>query len=142
MRLSTYAQSLSLLFLSGALAADSKAPKPCTVSSASRAVTYDLNPMAVLPPKPGKKTHKDDREESWHARGYDYGSNFTLNFCEPVIEELENVVGVDEKLWRNVSAYYTDRDRTYSIGYVMQRIPSLIWGMSLISFYSTHDYIG
>ena len=68
------------------------------------------------PTKEGKKAHKDDRTESWHAKGYDYQTNFTLNFCAPVVEELRDVVGVDEGLWRNVSAFYTLGGKTYSIG--------------------------
>ena len=64
--------------------------------------------------------HKDDPEpyvaHSWHARGHDYGANFTVNFCAPVVETLENVEGVDRSLWANVSAYYEKDGRTYSIG--------------------------
>ncbi|MCJ1478265.1 Cation-independent mannose-6-phosphate receptor CI-MPR [Lambiella insularis] len=107
------------LSASGGQAAESKplrSTKPCVVHSESRGLQFDLNQLAVSPPQDGKKAHKDDREESWHARGYDYGSNFTLNFCAPVIEELEDVVGIDEKLWKNVSAYYTRKGKTYSIG--------------------------
>jgi hypothetical protein len=61
--------------------------------------------------------------ESWHARGYDYGTNFTLNFCAPVVETLgkdpREFEGIDKDLWRNVSAYYTDGKRSYSIGYAI-----------------------
>lgn len=102
-----------------AQAADSKSPKPvkpCTIYSPTSGSFFDLNPLSVQLPKEGKKAHKDDRTESWHAKGYDYGTNFTLNFCAPVIEELEGVVGVEEGMWRNVSAYYTLDGKTYSIG--------------------------
>ncbi|MCJ1438185.1 Cation-independent mannose-6-phosphate receptor CI-MPR [Xylographa pallens] len=117
MRVLDYTLLLALC-CSGAQAADSKPLKPlkpCTITSKS-GLTFDLNAIAVHPLHDGKKTHKTDREESWHASGYDYGSNFTLNFCVPVIEELEKVVGVDENLWRNVSAFYTKGGKTYSIG--------------------------
>lgn len=60
----------------------------------------------------------DEGPKSWHARGYDYNSNFTMNFCGPVVEEIKDVVGVDEKLWQNVSAYYTVNGKVFSIGYV------------------------
>ncbi|MCJ1284246.1 Cation-independent mannose-6-phosphate receptor CI-MPR [Xylographa opegraphella] len=103
------------LCLSSAQAADPKPLKPCTITSKS-GLTFDLNAIAVQPLHDGKKAHKSDREESWRAAGYDYGSNFTLNFCAPVIEELEKVVGVDESLWRNVSAFYTKGGKTFSIG--------------------------
>ncbi|MCJ1386563.1 Cation-independent mannose-6-phosphate receptor CI-MPR [Xylographa soralifera] len=114
MRVLHYTLILALCF-SSAQAADSKPLKPCTITSKS-GLTFDLNTIAVQPLHDGKKAHKSDREDSWHASGYDYGSNFTLNFCAPVIEELEKVVGVDEHLWRNVSAFYTRRGKTYSIG--------------------------
>ena len=66
----------------------------------------------------GKKVHGDDRDESWHAKGHDYGTNFTLNICAPVIEDLEDVVEVDKARWRNVSAFYRSDGKTYSIGWV------------------------
>ena len=90
------------------------APNPCTIRSPS-GLSYDLNPMAIVPHADG--TFKEgERNTSWTARGYDYGSNFTLNFCAPVVEELDNVYGVDRKLWGNVSAFYTRGSRTYSLG--------------------------
>lgn len=98
-------------------ASDSKPVKPCTIHSPSSGSYYDLTPLSVLPLKDGKKAHKDDRSESWHARGYDYPTNFTLNFCAPVIEDVKNFVGVEKGLWRNVSAFYELGGKTYSIGY-------------------------
>lgn len=97
-------------------ASDSKATKPCTIHSPSSGSYYDLTPLSVLPPHDGKKAHKDDRSESWHARGYDYPANFTLNFCAPVVEEVRDVEGVARGLWRNVSAYYELGGKTYSLG--------------------------
>ena len=87
----------------------------CTITSPSNGGYYDLNTITVQAPKDHKT---DDRTESWHARGYDYGANFTLNFCAPVIESITEVVGVDEGLWGNVSAYYTKNGDIYSIGSV------------------------
>ena len=98
--------------------ADSKPtpePKPCTVQSASSGSFFDLNPISIPPIDPEDKKHTG-RNASWHARGYDYGANFTLNFCTPVIEELKDVVGIEKELWRNVSAFYTKDGKTYSIG--------------------------
>jgi cation-dependent mannose-6-phosphate receptor len=95
----------------------SKAPpvKPCTVRSATSGAFFDLHSLSIKPPaKDSKKT--EATVESWHAKGYDYGSNFTLNFCDPVVEELTDVEGVDRALWRNVSAYYTVGHKTFSIG--------------------------
>ena len=108
---------LPLLLSSTTLAADPKETKPCTVYNPSNGNTYDLNTITVQPLIDHKKAHKDDRIESWHARGYDYDTNFTMNFCAPVIETVEDVVGVKEELWKNVSAFYTVGKKTYSIGY-------------------------
>ncbi|KAI9695512.1 MAG: Cation-independent mannose-6-phosphate receptor CI-MPR [Candelina mexicana] len=102
-----------------ATASDDKTPKPtnpCTIHSPNTNSFFDLTPISLSPPEEGKKAHKDDRTESWHAKGYDYPANFTINFCAPVIEEVKNVVGVKEELWRNVSAYYVADGKTYSIG--------------------------
>lgn len=48
------------------------------------------------------------------------GYNFTMNFCGGVVEDLAakgGVVGLDESLWRNVSAFYETEDgKIYSIG--------------------------
>jgi cation-dependent mannose-6-phosphate receptor len=100
---------------------DSKGKKepvhaPCTIRSPTSGAFFDLNPIHVILPDDPKKAAKDARNESWSARGYDYGTNFTLNFCGPVVENLTNVVGVDEARWQNVSAFYQLDGKTYSIG--------------------------
>ena len=102
--------ALLSILTSSAFAADSKPLKPCTIVSPTSGDFYDLNTITVQPPKDPKKAR------SWHARGYDYGTNFTLNFCAPVIETLTDVVDVDESSWQNISAYYTFEGKTYSIG--------------------------
>lgn len=90
--------------------------KPCTLRSPNTGSFFDLNPLHVTLPDPESKPSKDARLESWHARGYDYGANFTINFCGPVVEDLDHVVGLGRELWRNVSAFYIKDGRTYSIG--------------------------
>lgn len=115
MRTSSAVSILLHLYFSSTLAAESPL-KPCTLKAPFSGAFYDLNIITVQPLKDHKKAHKDDRAESWHARGYDYGTNFTLNFCAPVIKSPEDVVGVDESLWGNVSAYYEMNGKTYSIG--------------------------
>jgi cation-dependent mannose-6-phosphate receptor len=105
---------------------------PCTLRSATSGKFFDLNPLHVALPDPDKKQPKDARTESWHARGYDYGANFTMNFCGGVVEDLamgifgdgerdaervaKGVVGVEREMWANVSAFYTWAGRVYSIG--------------------------
>lgn len=105
-------------------AADDKTkPKlPCTAHSAVSGSFYDLNSISLKPVDDSKKSSNKDRVESWHARGYDYGSNFTLNICAPVLEPVKDVVGLDSDLWKNVSAYYETGGKTYSIGCVLVQI--------------------
>ena len=104
--------------LLSAAADEPKHPKPCTVTSPSGSY-FDLSPLSVLAPDHAHRKGKDDRTESWLARGHDYGVNFTMNFCAPVVEEVHDVVGVDEAEWRNVSAFYEENGRTYSLGWVV-----------------------
>jgi cation-dependent mannose-6-phosphate receptor len=95
-------------------AEDSKPDQPCTIRSATTGTYFNLRPISLLAPK----EISDEAAElhSWHALGYDYGVNFTINFCAPVLEKLTDVAGVDKNLWQNVSAYYTKDNHTYSIG--------------------------
>lgn len=109
--------SLLLLLSATSLASDhsSKPWKPCTVRSPTTDRFFDLNPIHRAPPEEGK-TPKEGEEGSWRAKGHDYGANFTLNFCGPVVEELHDVVDLDKELWRNVSAYYEKDDKVFAIG--------------------------
>jgi len=92
-----------------------KVVEPCTVASSSGSF-YDLRKLTIQLPKDGKKAKKSDKVEDWHAKGYDYPANFTLNICAPVIGKIERPVGIDKKLSQNVSAYYEMGSKTYSIG--------------------------
>ncbi|KAK2736157.1 Cation-independent mannose-6-phosphate receptor CI-MPR [Myotisia sp. PD_48] len=116
-------QLFPLLFIPSITVALSEGPaplpeKPCTIHSPNTGLYFDLSTIAVLPPeeKDGKKHFNVDRNESWHARGHDYGANFTINICAPVIEQLTDVVGVEKERWQNISAYYEMNGKTYSIG--------------------------
>lgn len=88
---------------------------PCTITSTTGSF-YDLRPLSITPPVEGKKPTKSDKTDSWHAKGYDYKANFTLNVCAPVMEELEDVVGINSKQWGNVSAYYESGSEIFSLG--------------------------
>lgn len=115
--------SFLLLYPLQALADGLAAPapdKPCTIHSPNTGLYFDLNTISLLPPgaRDGQKPHFEDREASWHAKGHDYPANFTVNVCAPVIEEVQDVVGVDKERWQNVSAFYEMDGQTYSIGYV------------------------
>ena len=113
----------------------------CTaISSSGSGAFFDLRPeIAVAPADPASSSSSSNSINhqqlaappssqplggsqptvDYRARGWDYGMNFTLNICGAVVEPVRDVVGVDEKLWRNVSAYYTTADgQTISIGWV------------------------
>jgi cation-dependent mannose-6-phosphate receptor len=123
MRVSLFCVLVALLQSHAAFGASSndksKPIKPCTIRSPSTDRFFDLNPIHISLPESGKKAHKDDKTDSWHAKGYDYGANFTINFCGPVVEELDDVVDLEKSLWKNVSAFYKMDGKQYSIGYVM-----------------------
>jgi cation-dependent mannose-6-phosphate receptor len=94
-----------------------KVVEPCTIVS-PKGHFYDLRSLTATLPVEGKKATKYQKTEDWPAQGYDYhnGTDFKLNICAPVIGEVEDVVGVDKGLWRNVSAYYELDSKNYSIG--------------------------
>ncbi|KIN06034.1 hypothetical protein OIDMADRAFT_24376 [Oidiodendron maius Zn] len=110
--------ALLLIFALTVVSADDKTKPhadPCTIASSSGAF-FDLGSLAVLPVEEGKKPTKTQKTESWHAKGYDYPANFTLNVCAPVIEKLDKVQGVDEDLWKDVGAYYAVGSKQFSLG--------------------------
>jgi cation-dependent mannose-6-phosphate receptor len=89
-------------------------PEPCTIRSPHTGAFFDLNTLNI--PNPDSK---HSRDYSWNTTGWDMGYNFTMNFCGGVVEKLEDlggVEGVDKSLWRNVSAYYRQGGKVYSIG--------------------------
>jgi cation-dependent mannose-6-phosphate receptor len=90
--------------------------KPCTIRSPASGAFFDRSSLRLHPPKDTKDVKKGEVLESYHVKGQDYGANFTINFCSPVVEDLTNVEGVERKLAQNVSAYYTIGKKTYSIG--------------------------
>ncbi len=110
--------SIALLLLAAqyVTAASDKPLLPCTIVSPTTDRFFDLNPLQRLPPSADGKKKKDSDEGSWHARGYDYGANFTINFCGPVVEELTSVQDLEKSLWKNVSAYYEKEKKQYAIG--------------------------
>lgn len=109
--------ALALLAPLGSAASDEKKPDiiPCTAKSPNTNGFYDLRPLAVQLHDPSKKLGKA-KTDSWQSRGHDYKGNFTINICAPVVEEIEDVVGVEEKRWGNVSAYYEADGKVFSIG--------------------------
>ncbi|KAI9891128.1 MAG: Cation-independent mannose-6-phosphate receptor CI-MPR [Vezdaea aestivalis] len=111
-----------------------KAGPACTVHSSNSGSFFDLRPLSLLPPKDDAKPAKEQRIESWHAKGYDYPYNFTINFCAPVIEDLKKVQGIDSAHVKNVSAYYEDHGKIYSIG--QQSASPIFRGRKLVLNYT------
>jgi len=111
-----------LAFASSCAAADDKKKtpplNPCTIRSPAGNF-FDLRPLTRETPKSDAKTKDTTPVKSWTAIGHDYGANFTLNICGPVVEELHDVEGVDKDLYKNISAYYIKDRNTYSIGYTI-----------------------
>lgn len=98
-----------------ASAATDKPLKPCTAISPTTERFFDLNPLHRARADDSSKKKEGDGG-SWHARGHDYGANFTINFCGPVVEELTQVQDLDKDLWKNVSAFYEKGDKQYALG--------------------------
>jgi len=116
MKFALYSSALCFFAARTAVASsNNKVHKPCTARSPTTDRYFDLNPLHRVLPEEGKKA-KEGEEGGWHSRGYDYGYNFTINFCGPVAEELKHVEDLDKDLWGNVSAYYRKGDKTYAIG--------------------------
>ena len=110
-----------------------KPPKPCTITSPAM-LDFDLSGLSVLPKTEGQKNKKDAKEESWMARGYDSGVNYTINICAPVVEDVKKVEGVDESKWHNISAFYTTLEgKTFSLG--MQHSELVFRGRKLVLHY-------
>jgi len=119
MRILLYLLASALPAWAASSSDDSKHPHiPCTIRSPTSGAFFDLNPVRIELPEEGKTAAKGARNTSWPARGYDYGANFTLNFCSPVVEELHDVIGVDKSKWGNVGAYYEAGGKIFSLGSV------------------------
>ena len=116
MQFSSITLLLLSIYSSSALAStDTKPiPKPCTIYSPTTGSFFDLRPLQL---KTEGTNYQAASNESYHAKGYDYPSNFTINFCGPVVESLNDVEGISSSKIANVSAFYRDsRDDVYSIG--------------------------
>jgi cation-dependent mannose-6-phosphate receptor len=88
---------------------------PCVATSSSGAF-YDLRPDIAVAATDGRKGHKGQTEDYVYAKPHDWHYNFTMNVCAPVVQEVKDVVGVDKAMWKNVSAYYEQDGKVYSLG--------------------------
>lgn len=108
---------LGVLALHGGQTQATEEKKPCTAHSLKTTSFYDLRPLSLHLPVEGDETLvKGAKTESWRSSGYDYGTNFTMNICAPVLEEVRDVAGLKHEEWKNVSAYYARDGETYSMG--------------------------
>lgn len=90
------------------------APKPCTIHSTSTGSFFDLRPLQLT--RDGTK-YQYAVNESYHSRGYDYPANFSMNFCDAVVEDLDDVEGITSNRVANISAFYKNqKGELYSIG--------------------------
>lgn len=137
MNLLYYSLSFYLCLSSASAAApkETAAPEPCTIRSPTSHAFFDLNPLHIEDPMLSKSKHP--RDYSWNATGWGLGYNFTLNFCGPVIEDLDEmggVAGVERSLWKNVSAYYKQNGKLYSIG--LQNSAPVFHGRKMVLNYT------
>ncbi|KAG7135175.1 putative mannose 6-phosphate receptor-like protein like [Verticillium longisporum] len=110
------AASASVSFAAEEKPSTTPSPPACTAVSKTSGAFFDLRPDIAAIPEEGKTAKSGSATSDYHARGYDYGRNFTLNICAPVADPVEHVVGLGKDEWKNVSAYYTYKDEVYSIG--------------------------
>jgi cation-dependent mannose-6-phosphate receptor len=96
----------------------------CTAtSSTGSGAFFDLRPDTAVAVGASGASYRTPTKD-YYARGHDYGRNFTLNICGAVVEPVTGVVGVEESMWANVSAYYTEGDDIYSLGLVLTALNS------------------
>ncbi|KXJ94877.1 mannose-6-phosphate receptor binding domain-containing protein [Microdochium bolleyi] len=97
---------------------------PCTATSGSGAF-YDLRADIAVPAKEDGSKPKDSLHRptsDYKPRGWDYGANFTLNICAPVVEPFDNVKDIEEGHWQNISAYYQLKGEVYSLGFASSEL--------------------
>jgi cation-dependent mannose-6-phosphate receptor len=92
---------------------------PC-VATHTNGGFFDLRPDAAVAVAEGQKPPRGIPTQDYTARGWDYGSNFTLNICNAVVGKVDSVVGVEMPMWKNISAYYEVKGKAYSLGYGAQ----------------------
>ncbi|KAF8251841.1 mannose 6-phosphate receptor domain-containing protein, partial [Wilcoxina mikolae CBS 423.85] len=83
----------------------------CTVTSPHSENFFDLRKLRR---DPNAKVPQTD----WIVKGLDYGTNFSINICGPVIADATGVEGVDESKKSAVGAFYEMNGTMYSIGSV------------------------
>ncbi|KAF2860769.1 putative vacuolar sorting receptor [Piedraia hortae CBS 480.64] len=119
-------------------AKEAHVPEPCTIRSPNTHAFFDLNKLRIEDPTESKA--KNPRTWSWNTTGWGLPYNFTMNFCGPVIERVRDVVGVEERLWRNTSAFYRHDGKVYSMG--LQNNEPVFHGRKLVMNYTNGSPCG
>lgn len=110
---------------SGTSSTNTAIATPCVATHSTTGSFFDLRPDIAAAVKEGEKHHKGVPTEDYTwSRPAEWPYNFTMNICAPVVEGVADVVGVDKKLWQNISAYYEADDKVYSLGCAILYSPS------------------
>jgi cation-dependent mannose-6-phosphate receptor len=109
---SVYLILLSLLPTSFAVSEPPEKPidPECTVTSPFSENFFDLRKLRRVP-------DSDPPQTDWFVKGQDYGANFSINICGPVLAD----VSADGVTNGGVAAYYEMNGTVYSIGYTCPR---------------------
>ena len=104
-------------------AGDSKPKKPakpvdpeCTVTSPHSENFFDLRKLRRL-------SNATPPQSDWIVKGLDYGANFSINICGPVIADTSGAQGVGEEARGSVGAFYEMNGTMYSIGFRRTLLP-------------------
>jgi cation-dependent mannose-6-phosphate receptor len=109
MRLSSvFVVLLSLLPPSFAVSEPPEKPNDpeCTVTSPFSENFFDLRKLRRVP-------LSDPPQTDWFVKGQDYGANFSINICGPVLADV-SADGVPDS---TIAAYYEVNGTVHSIGY-------------------------
>jgi len=122
MRLPSQYLLLFLWLLPFSLAASEPPEKPvdpeCTVTSPFSENFFDLRKL---------RRHKATPPQTdWHVRGLDYGANFSINICSPVLADIAPEGANGDA----AGAFYEKDGKVYSIGYVHSTRLWLVTGLT------------
>ncbi|BFZ58659.1 Cation-independent mannose-6-phosphate receptor CI-MPR [Savitreella phatthalungensis] len=78
--------------------------EPCTARHPVTKEFYDLRGLIRSP--------DETKALDWHANGHDYGSNFTLNVCAPLIDLSSQL----PKAVNTSAMYFDEEEKAFSIG--------------------------
>jgi cation-dependent mannose-6-phosphate receptor len=94
---------------------------PCVATHATSGAFYDLRPDMAVAVKEGEKARKGVPTDDYlYAKPHDWPHNFTMNICAPVVKPVK-AEGIETSMAKNISAYYEQGGKIYSLGYVLDR---------------------